>query len=138
MKTKTPWACLNRSAHSGSELSVNQPSEIAADRWQEWWRTHNEVACHGWRCGGKSATARGNSGRIKALLEQRLEARLLEMVITRQCMLEPLVTHDDERDAVGQRPALVGPRAIERDSLFQQRARRGHHSNGRAKLDVTV
>jgi hypothetical protein len=38
MKTKTPWAGLNRSAHSGSELSVNQPSEIAGQQ-----RLSNEI-----------------------------------------------------------------------------------------------
>ena len=62
--------------------------------------------------GGKTAGKEVGEICLCRLAKEGLEARLLEMVITSQCLDDPLVTHDDEGDAVGQRPVLVGPGAI--------------------------
>ena len=61
---------------------------------------------------GAVGSDRNPFARKRQSAQQSLEACLLEMVITSQCLDDPFVTHDDEGDAIGQGPLLVGPGAV--------------------------
>ena len=54
-----------------------------------------------------------------ALLEQRDESSLLEMLVAGQCFRDPFSLHDDEGNAIGQRPGFIGTLAVKVDAGFQ-------------------
>ena len=52
--------------------------------------------------------------------QQSLKAGLLEMMVARQRLGNPLLGHNNKRNAVGQRPRLVGPAGIQIDTLLEK------------------
>ena len=54
-----------------------------------------------------------------ALLEQRDESRLLEMLVAGQCFRDPFSLHGREGTAIGQRPGFIGTLAVKVDAGFQ-------------------
>ena len=72
------------------------------------------------------------------MFEQRDEAGLLKMTVTRQRLGDPLVAHDHERNAIRQRPIFVGTGGVEGDCFLQQGARRGDDLDRGAGLDVPM
>jgi hypothetical protein len=53
-------------------------------------------------------------------VEQRPESRLLEMPVTRQCVLDAFLLHNHERNAIRQLPFFVRPVQIKRQPTPQQ------------------
>ena len=47
------------------------------------------------------------------LPQQRDEASLFEMMVSSQCISNAMLLHDDEGNAIGQRPLLVGASIVE-------------------------
>lgn len=68
--------------------------------------------------------------------QQRREAGLFEVMVGRQSSCQPLLLHDDERYAVGQRPFFVGPLRIKIESLGDQCCGSRRNRNGRILLWV--
>src|SRR5712691_3314250 len=63
------------------------------------------------------------------LLEQRLEAGLLEMPVAGEGFADAFIFHYDKRNTVGQRPVLITAVAVEEHSVFEKRAS-GRHDGG--------
>ena len=52
--------------------------------------------------------------------EQRNKPCLLEMVVSSQRLIDFALAHDDERNAIGQGPVLVGPVGVELKTTLEQ------------------
>ena len=72
------------------------------------------------------------------LFQQGYKAGLLEMVIAGQCLGNAVALHDHERDAIGERPFLVGTLGIEIRPILQKGVRAWFDGNVRVRTDVSV
>lgn len=71
----------------------------------------------------------------KRSFEQRHEACLLKMSITGECFANAFTFHDDEADAICQRPLLIRPVGIERDSSRKNLCRWLNDANERVIMN---
>ena len=78
------------------DLDEMVPSQLCRQR------RHNSI-----RPATDKSTSRSGSGPV-GLLEQGHEAGLLEMLVSGQRFADPLLLHDDEGNAIGERPRFVG------------------------------
>ncbi len=76
-----------------------------------------------------------------ASFEQRFESSLLEVVVSGECLRYPVFLHDDERDAVRQRPVLIWTILVQSPTGIERRERVRldldvRRARGRLDLDV--
>jgi len=64
------------------------------------------------------------------LAEQSREARLFEVMVAGESLCDALLSHDDERDTVSQRPALVRTFGIELHPLVKKPLSGWHDRTG--------
>ena len=68
--------------------------------------------------------------RLSAFTQQRAEARLDEMAIGGERLLQAALLHDEEGNAIDQRPRLVGTFGEQIQALSKQRQRTWHVDRG--------
>ena len=58
---------------------------------------------------------------LALVAKERTEAGLNEMAICRQGFFEPVLLHDDKRNAIDERPRLVRASGKKRDTFLKER-----------------